>query len=63
MQDISRGLGPVYAIVVAAALVILGILILIFHVLVAWVVGILIILGGVWLITSLFLGSGGSSRY
>jgi hypothetical protein len=55
---IIERVGPVLAIVAAALLVILGILIIIYPAILAWVVGIGLILAGVAVLASVLTGTG-----
>lgn len=54
--------GPVLAIVAAALLVILGIIIIIYPAILAWVVGIGLILAGVAVLASVLTGMGRTLR-
>lgn len=57
-----QSLGPVLAIIASALLIILGIVIIIFPVILAWVVGIGLILAGVGVFTTAVTATAGGTR-
>lgn len=54
ISGVTQSVGPVVAVVVAALLIIFGILVIAFPELLAWVVGIGLIVGGVALLATVF---------
>ena len=54
ISGVAQSVGPVVAVVVAALLIIFGILVIAFPELLAWVVGIGLIVGGVALLATVF---------
>lgn len=58
VDDIMQGTNPVLSIMVAALLVILGILVIVYPEVLQWVVGVGLILAGVGLVASIFTSQG-----
>lgn len=54
IEDITQGANPVISIMLAALLVILGLLVILYPTVLQWVVGVGLILAGVGLVASIF---------
>lgn len=57
VDDIMQGTNPVLSIMVAALLVILGVLVIVYPEVLQWVAGVGLILAGVGLVASIFTSS------
>ena len=55
LNEFTRGAGPVVATVAAVLMIIVGILVILYPALIAWLAGIGLVLGGVAVLASIFI--------